>query len=1427
MRVVITDFGVLIAVVTGFLSGFLSSSLSAQNSQQFYGSGGFRFVAALPPVESVYLERSTGVPHRLFVTAQYDANVRILGPGPGAKSSFFLHAGEYREIQIAPSAIHSSAGTIASNGIILESDAPINVSVMNFWRANTEVADLPPVSQWGTSYIVTSTVQDVYLDGGDLHDMPSQLVIVASQDSTIVTVTSPVALEGGSDIPQTSAGGAVRFMLNSGQTILLRPRTQNNPTDLASTDMTGALVSATKPIGVLAGHQKGSIDRFPYDLFYGMGFTAVSTRNSFFDPLRPMTFSGTTFVTAPLRSPTRNWARAASLFGMDAVYGDYVKFTAIDAPITISFDDGNGQRNLVTLQRRGQSYVAGTVDRPTVWTGTGRFHAVQFLKSYGDDDAPFAAPGSGVAAHPDWIIGTPARVDLFPAERWARAASFTVPTGLPSRLAIVVPADYATHIFLNGRSLLSAVGSVGQRIGQSSFLTLNGSVAPGPIVVTTTHDSARFQIVYYGTSDDYNKADGAKDMGEVHSYAAVTGAESFTPCDDTVNISVVDSCFDARVHFASTASCEAERGIIVVVDSSNVRITTRSTQTGHVVLVSPVQIGKSGSAKLRWIRANGRYVDTVITRVGSGLQISPTTIQLGRVVVGETSTFSVKVHNPMDHPVTITDVTSVSTVNVTSDDIPLHIPQRDSAQFTIRLTIPTSLRSVNLRVHYDCGYEDVKVQWEVGTKSIVVGDMTWTNIDVRSPGVERTVTIQNVGSMPVTVTDYDRLALAGSPNFFAIKDLDDRLPFVMQPGQSTTFRISYSPMGDARPEGHELRLPFFTDATGIDTISILKGNGVTKAINFQGHSWYVRVIDRYQQQQNITQYDGRIAIRSNEDVTIESITVDGNDARYFELSIPPSQLRAGVSLELPVAFRPIELPNRVAERSDYLARVVLVTRSGDRFDTTTADLTAVAVQPHARSRHADLGTHMVNSGLVRDTVYLINSHIDQVQSIYGSSHGTDTLIVQDIRISASPALNIESTWLTQLRQLPVAIAPGDSLAIPVELSTTVAGTFLATWELLSDAPYDVSYNVTGIVTDAQAESILLDSTELRTYVFTSINGSVQLANRSTSNRLVQLRLRGTDSQVFSVDTTQMLSVLANSTLDIAVRFSPTSVTETSPGQQLGVRLPSRLGQPYEAFIEVLDENGIVLVTGRVRGHATYLHGVVQLQAPDTVAVGNVFPVIVTLGKQPDDIRDGVWSSIALTVQFDSTMSIPIEDVWKPSPATLASSMFEVRHESGRIHVDMFDTTASDILGAGDTLGTLYFKSLAGIPTSGAVNFSARFAVEGVRNDRDMMAGRYVLLDGSIAETMTLLDCAPSRRLVRFVLPNAVTVSRTSVGDVTVSVRADNARQLTIRCIDILGRTVDERIVEGPESTYVLDDVGTGPIYAYVVGVRELTTQRRP
>ncbi|HCN04867.1 MAG TPA: hypothetical protein DIS79_04545, partial [Bacteroidetes bacterium] len=365
---VITDFGVLIAVVTGFLSGFLSSSLSAQNSQQFYGSGGFRFVAALPPVESVYLERSTGVPHRLFVTAQYDANVRILGPGPGAKSSFFLHAGEYREIQIAPSAIHSSAGTIASNGIILESDAPINVSVMNFWRANTEVADLPPVSQWGTSYIVTSTVQDVYLDGGDLHDMPSQLVIVASQDSTIVTVTSPVALEGGSDIPQTSAGGAVRFMLNSGQTILLRPRTQNNPTDLASTDMTGALVSATKPIGVLAGHQKGSIDRFPYDLFYGMGFTAVSTRNSFFDPLRPMTFSGTTFVTAPLRSPTRNWARAASLFGMDAVYGDYVKFTAIDAPITISFDDGNGQRNLVTLQRRGQSYVAGTVDRPTATT---------------------------------------------------------------------------------------------------------------------------------------------------------------------------------------------------------------------------------------------------------------------------------------------------------------------------------------------------------------------------------------------------------------------------------------------------------------------------------------------------------------------------------------------------------------------------------------------------------------------------------------------------------------------------------------------------------------------------------------------------------------------------------------------------------------------------------------------------------------------------------------------------------------------------------------------------------------------------------------------------------------------------------------------------------------------------------------------------
>jgi hypothetical protein len=137
----------------------------------------------------------------------------------------------------------SFSGTGLGSAFHIQTDVPIVAYQINpYGGGNSEVTGaslLLPTSTWDTDYIAVNGYS--VLSGGAQYD-PS-LNIVAQEPGTTVTVSSKVPIVGGG--PIAAGASSTTFTLDQGQMAQL---TQ-------ASELTGAVVSASKPIGMFAGHQ--------------------------------------------------------------------------------------------------------------------------------------------------------------------------------------------------------------------------------------------------------------------------------------------------------------------------------------------------------------------------------------------------------------------------------------------------------------------------------------------------------------------------------------------------------------------------------------------------------------------------------------------------------------------------------------------------------------------------------------------------------------------------------------------------------------------------------------------------------------------------------------------------------------------------------------------------------------------------------------------------------------------------------------------------------------------------------------------------------------------------------------------------------------------------------------------------------------------
>ena len=187
-------------------------------------------------------------------TVTYDPYVAATGIEPGKVALLFLSGpasgGVACPAGITPAVPGSAVltGTGTGDGFEIQTDVPIVAYQMNPYgggsAAVTGASLLLPNSAWGEAYIA----MNAYSSATGIGKYAS-LNVVAHDDDTVVTFLPVAAVQGGGAVPASAAGTPFQVTLRRAQYLQISQ----------AAELTGSVVTASRPVGFFAGHQCAQI----------------------------------------------------------------------------------------------------------------------------------------------------------------------------------------------------------------------------------------------------------------------------------------------------------------------------------------------------------------------------------------------------------------------------------------------------------------------------------------------------------------------------------------------------------------------------------------------------------------------------------------------------------------------------------------------------------------------------------------------------------------------------------------------------------------------------------------------------------------------------------------------------------------------------------------------------------------------------------------------------------------------------------------------------------------------------------------------------------------------------------------------------------------------------------------------------------------
>ncbi|MFN5874914.1 MAG: hypothetical protein ACK45E_01425, partial [Ignavibacteria bacterium] len=878
-----------------------TSDLLAQKSTETRGTmvltEGRRYLVGFPQVQASATEKPMPQPMQLFISSKSKGKVRVQTPAAindaaRIDKEYNVEPNKVLRIPIPIGYMNQESESRKGYGIMVTSTKPISVSTYQAWMGNGELARHLPVEGWGKNYYSMNMYQDRYgTAGAGYKYRPSQILVIADKDNTVLSYTPTFDTEGGFECPSVRKGTTQTITLEKGETFLIKAKIDENKNKEWDTDLSGSWIRANKPISVISGHVKCAVLRYP-DVLPPTGMFAAEAhfvRSNVHDAMLPIEMAGTKFVTVPcMYTPLRNSGagQAGAAIGIEDDRGDVIRVVALEDGTTVKSmrTDGGGLKNEWML-RKGETRIVSR-DFAVYWESDKPILMGQYGKSYAKVLPPGARgskDGEGTEGHPTVESGMPMLQYVPSADRWVEYGVFHSPEGMDNFFNIVFKKDEIGKIKIDGRALTSAFGGAMRLLDGTPYAYIRTPIGTGDHYVESTDPKVRWAAWNYGSLDGLQQG---------RAYGTPISVDMTIPCDDS--LIVVDELVCGDVTAKGTILPEKSScGSIFAVypeDLNNYTLEVdENFNSGDQEVNFTLKVEdktKDAIAVVRVVTRSGKYVEKTYTYIADKISWTPSRLDFGTLAYNTPNSKTITIKNEKtDRPVLIKKIRVMANQQIfqVSPEGPVTLGPGESRDFAVTATIQTAPLVVDTVICelgcYDQKTVELRVRGE--EPQIYVSDVDWGTVPASSPGVERRVKIQNGSNVELVVTGYQQNLLDGTGNFFDPKTIEGKpltsaFPLTI-PGNGTyEFLVTYSPKGDAA-NAHRVDVPFYSNAKEVDSIAILKGAGVTIDLDAVATPWVERVLDNIQTAQNIKEYTQSIKFYNygKQTVTFDAPTIRG------------------------------------------------------------------------------------------------------------------------------------------------------------------------------------------------------------------------------------------------------------------------------------------------------------------------------------------------------------------------------------------------------------------------------------------------------------------------------------------------------------------------------------------------------------------------
>ncbi|MBS1537233.1 MAG: choice-of-anchor D domain-containing protein [Bacteroidetes bacterium] len=1018
------------------------------------------------------------VPNEAWVTSKVPTMVTVQNKSLGVNISYAVNPGKSTIIPLPESLMNSIEGKPMPFGIRLIANDPVSVIVASNWRSSGAIYKALPVEMLGKKYAALSLHQEILDD-----HRPGQILIVATKDQTVVRWTLPKQCK------TTTENGENSVTLDQGETYLIKLKTDDKFHQNLQADLTGTIVTADKPIGVITGHTKGAMPRYE-DYFYALRTNMV--RNMEIEMILPMEIAGTEYMTAP------RIVEGRTLHKWPDDNGDMIRFVAVEDNTIISQmrQDGSGLYQRSVPLHPGEFYEITNMEDAAFYKSNKPVIVGQYLKAWIMHG--YEKKGDSPLGHVYGGLGE--MINVTPVNAWPSYATFRAPDLNNSYVNITFRSDDANKIKINGKNLQQFFGSKIQKYQGTDYSYAAKTVAAGDYTIEGD-DGAKFAAYSYGNWE-------TTEYPTPHNYAYgyPVGANFAIKCDDEIKLTGDPQCGNIKgiaTVGPLTSDCAGLLFVRAIGELKNYAFSTpkefAAGDKSTTFTLDVIDPSKPATAVVKAMSRSGKFITRTYEYTPEQIIATPLSINFGTLGVGDNLCRTITLSNPGKVDATVRELRiklkQKEFVISTKTVFPIIIPAGGTKDVEVCATAleQKSVTVIDTVIAVLSCYEKPITELKVRTEKpkVYISDINFGKVPVNSERKQDAL-IRNIGTVDVILTKID-WPVADQALFLRTEGL--KFPLTLKAGEEASFTAVYNP-GATTGVVDKTRATFTVNTDEIKIYSDWTGQGIDAGPYITGYDWNKRrVLDAFA---GVTEYPFTVKYgNSGSTADLENISIKavGPDAKYFTVDLATVSPRLSKNEErtLNVSFKPEYITGtRDAERNYTLTLEMNGTFNGE-VKTATATLDGIGIQPHVAL------TPTINFGSsfkVKDVSPFENA----VVTSNGSMDLTLMNKVKGFYIDGPDAANFEidpAFLASNPYGTPVPQSGNNTVNIPVRFiapATMRTTPFNAVVHIETDAPENPTCNLTAGIIETGTPSIKTTNVSLKQFITLDKDAQVEIEN---------------------------------------------------------------------------------------------------------------------------------------------------------------------------------------------------------------------------------------------------------------------------------------------------------------------------------------------